>query len=119
MERHKKRKLNLSKNNDVQEMMSLLESIDVNDEFLDDSKSDEEHQMVIAQRMTLNMKKQQKWKISHRKVMQFILEVYRSSASGSASADIRMNFDIRILIRIRNISCGCHADIANNKRIIF
>ena len=28
-------------------------------------------------------------------------------------ADIRMNFDIR------NISCGCHADIANNKRIIF
>ena len=49
----------------------------------------------------------------------YILEVYRSSASGSASADIRMNFDIRILIRIRNISCGCHADIANNKRIIF
>ena len=44
------------------------------------------------------------------KVM-YILEVYRSSAS----ADIRMNFDIRI----RNISCGCHADIANNKRIIF
>ena len=44
-----------------------------------------------------------------------ILEVYRSSASGSASADIRMNFDIRI----RNISCGCHADIANNKRIFF
>ena len=43
----------------------------------------------------------------------FSLEVYRSS--GSASADIRMNFDIRI----RNISCGCHADIANNKRIIF
>ena len=41
----------------------------------------------------------------------YILEVYRSSAS----ADIRMNFDIRI----RNISCGCHADIANNKRIIF
>ena len=41
------------------------------------------------------------------------LEVYRSSAS----ADIRMNFDIRI--RIRNISCGCHADIENNKRIIF
>ena len=36
----------------------------------------------------------------------YILEVYRSSASGSASADIRMNFDIRILIRIRNISCG-------------
>ena len=32
-------------------------------------------------------------------------------------ADIRMNFDI--LIRICNISCGCHADIANNKRIIF
>ena len=32
-------------------------------------------------------------------------------------ADIRMNFDIRI--RIRNISCGCQADIANNKRIIF
>ena len=48
-----------------------------------------------------------------------ILEVYRSSASGSASADIRMNFGIRIRIRIRNISCGCHADIANNKRIIF
>ena len=47
------------------------------------------------------------------------LEVYRSCASGSASADIRMNFDIRIRIRIRNISCGCHADIANNKRIIF
>ena len=46
-----------------------------------------------------------------------LLEVYRSS--GSASADIRMNFDTRILIRIRNISCGCHADIANNKRIIF
>ena len=45
--------------------------------------------------------------------------VYRSSASGSASADIRMNFDIRIRIRIRNISYGCHADIANNKRIIF
>ena len=45
----------------------------------------------------------------------YILEVYRSS--GSASADIRMNFDIRI--RIRNISCGCHADIANNKKIIF
>ena len=44
-----------------------------------------------------------------------IVEVYRSSAS----ADIRMNFDIRIRIRIRNISCGCHADIANNKRIIF
>ena len=35
----------------------------------------------------------------------FILEVYWSS--GSASADIRTNFDIRI----RNISCGCHADI--------
>ena len=49
--------------------------------------------------------------------MYCLLEVYRSSASGSASADIRMNFDIRI--RIRNISCGCHADIANNKRIIF
>ena len=49
----------------------------------------------------------------------FSIEVYRSSASGSASADIRMNFDIRIRIRIRNISCGCHADIANNKRIIF
>ena len=47
------------------------------------------------------------------------IEVYRSSASGSASADIRVNFDIRIRIRIRNISCGCHADIANNKRIIF
>ena len=45
----------------------------------------------------------------------FWLEVYRSSTSGSA--DIRMNFDIQI--RIRNISCGCHADIANNKRIIF
>ena len=50
---------------------------------------------------------------------EFLIEVYRSSASGSASADIRMNFDIRIRIRIRNISCGCHADIANNKRIIF
>ena len=37
------------------------------------------------------------------------LEVYRSSAS----ADIRMNF----VIRIRNISCGCHADIANKKKI--
>ena len=48
-----------------------------------------------------------------------LLEVYRSSASGSASADIRMNFDIRIPIRIGNISCGCHADIKNNKRIIF
>ena len=48
-----------------------------------------------------------------------ILEVYRSSASGSASADIRVKFDIRIRIRIRNISCGCHADIANNKRMIF
>ena len=44
-----------------------------------------------------------------------VLDVYRSSAPGSSSADIRMNFDIRI----RNISCGCHADIANNKRIIF
>ena len=33
------------------------------------------------------------------------------------SADIRMNFDIRI--QIRNISWGCHADIASNKRIIF
>ena len=44
-----------------------------------------------------------------------LIEVYRSS--GSASADIRMNFDIRI--RIRNISCGCHSDIANNKRTIF
>ena len=49
----------------------------------------------------------------------YTLEVYRSSASGSASADIRMNFDIRILIRIRKISCGCYADIANSKRIIF
>ena len=43
------------------------------------------------------------------------LEVYRSSASGSASADIRMKLDIRI----RNISFGCRADIENNKRIIF
>ena len=47
----------------------------------------------------------------------FSLEVYRNSTSVSASADIRMNFDIRILIR--NISCGCHADIENSKRIIF
>ena len=53
------------------------------------------------------------------KYLSYIVEVYRSSASGSASADIRMNFDIRIRIRIRNISCGCHADIENNKRIIF
>ena len=48
-------------------------------------------------------------------IILFVVEVYRSSASGSA--DIRMNFDIRI--RIRNISCGCHADITNNKTIIF
>ena len=57
----------------------------------------------------------------HKNFKKFLLkliEVYRSSASGSASADIRMNFEICILIRIRNISCGCHADIANNK-IIF
>ena len=30
---------------------------------------------------------------------------------------IRMNIDIRI--PIHNISYGCHADIANNKKIIF
>ena len=43
------------------------------------------------------------------------LEVYRSSVSGSSSADIRMNFDIRI--RIRNISCVCHAMMRISKII--
>ena len=42
MEGRKKRKLDLSKENDVQEMMSLLETIDLDDEFLDNIESDEE-----------------------------------------------------------------------------
>ena len=42
MEGRKKTKLDLSKENDVQEMMSLLETIYLNDEFLDDIVSDEE-----------------------------------------------------------------------------
>ena len=51
----------------------------------------------------------------YRKILliQLWVEVYRFSAFGSA--DFRMNFDIRI----RNISCGCHADIPNKKRKIF
>ena len=42
MEGRKKRKLDFSKENDVQEMMSLLETINLDVEFLDDIESDEE-----------------------------------------------------------------------------
>ena len=42
MDKRKKRKLDMSKEADVQEVMSLLETIDVNDDFLDDIQSDEE-----------------------------------------------------------------------------
>ena len=47
MEGRKKRKLDLLKENDVQEMMSLLEAIDLDDEFLDDIESDEEESNIL------------------------------------------------------------------------